>query len=151
MVESEVHASSVQPTSTRSIINSVTAAQTRVRNAFNATLQKTKRLVNRPEHQQQPSAETDPERISTASTTIEDAMTFCAADEANCSQYANGMSASEYHRMLSQKLGTTILQSTLSHQLQQKHFLKKKHLLFEQLCSNCFSSFEADNLKLIEV
>jgi hypothetical protein len=72
-------------------------------------VQRTKRLLDPSTSSQQPgsSSESDAERVSTASTAIEDAMTFCAADEAACSQYTN-MSASEYHRMLAQKLGASL-------------------------------------------
>lgn len=108
MADNEVHVNSVQPSTTRNIfLNSLTTIQGRTRATLNGMLQKTKRLLNRPEPQQH-STDDSVEGVSTTSTVIEDAMMFCPVDEAACSQYANGMSASEYHKMLSQKLGASL-------------------------------------------
>jgi hypothetical protein len=108
MTDSDVqHVNNVQPSTTRNLMNSLNALQGRTRTALSSALQKTKRLINRPEQQEPRTDDSDAERVSTASTAIEDAMTFCAADEAACSQHAN-MSATEYHKMLALKLGASL-------------------------------------------
>lgn len=96
-----------------SLIRSLTTAQKQAKNAFNNVVQRSKKLLANTSQQQQQSGsktdESDVEGVSTASTAIEDAMVFCAADEAACSQYANGtLSATEYHKMLAHKLGASL-------------------------------------------
>jgi hypothetical protein len=89
-----------------------TIAHGKVKNALNSAVQRTRNILKLDEVsvQRKPTSDTDVEKDSTTSTTIEDAMTFCAADEAACSTYGNNgnLTASEYHKMLSKKLGASL-------------------------------------------